>query len=536
MIFLGLGSNLGDRANNIRHALTLLKVEQICIEKTSSVYETSPIGVLAQPNFLNIVVAVSTKHSPLKLLDICLAIEAKLGRVRTQKWGPRTIDIDILLYNNQIINHERLIVPHPYLHERRFVLEPLAEIASDVMVRHCSVSQLLANLIDDSVVCRVNTAMKVMFISAPLGSGHVRAAQAVEKAIHEIALSQQCSVETVQYNLFDFIPAKFANLILSIYFRILSYCPIIYGRMYQWGNESPLAIVGRKLFNRLMAGRMRRTIVEQRPDIIVCTHASASGVIVELIKNKDCQVPLLAVVTDFVVHRLWIYPEVTRYFVAFEGLKQYLVRHAISDAQVSVTGIPADSVFGEAKNRVLLQQKYKLDSSVPTLLVMGGGQGLLPLVDLVQMINNVSEPVQLIVVAGKNTQAISKLQNLTLQANHRLILFGFVEMVDELMAIADAIITKPGGMTVAEALMSRLPLIIYQPLPGQERANTHYLIEAGVAQKADNPEELMQCLTAFFEEHFISGKLERKLNNGAQRDSAGKIAREILQLLKKKPK
>jgi processive 1,2-diacylglycerol beta-glucosyltransferase len=531
VIYLGLGSNMGDRANNIKEALNLLQTQQVCIEKTSSVYESSPVGVLDQPNFLNQVVAISTKHSPLRLLDLCLQIEEKLGRVRTYKWGPRTIDIDILLYHNEVISQERLIIPHPYLHERRFVLEPLAEIACDVLVYNCSVKQLLAKLTDEAVVHKIIPTVKIMFITAPIGSGHVRAAQAVEKAVNELALSQQCRVLTVQYSLFDFIPKQLAHLILSSYFWLLSCCPMIYGGMYQWGNQSSLALVGRNLFNKLLAGRMEQTVIEECPDIIVCTHASAGGVVVELIKNKVCNVPLLAVVTDFVVHRLWIYPEVMRYFVAYEGLKQYFVRHAIPENRVSVTGIPVDSAFGEPKNRKLLQQKYKLDSTVPTLLLMGGGQGLLPLVQLVQIINSLPEPVQLIVVAGNNTQAVKQLQKLSLQTNHRLILFGFVDRIAELMAVADVIITKPGGMTVAEALASQLPLIIYHPLPGQEQANTHYLIEAGVAKQVASPAELAQYLGKLFKEQLVASKMKRNLSSPASSNGARQIAREILQIL-----
>jgi processive 1,2-diacylglycerol beta-glucosyltransferase len=520
---------MGDRANHMKQALTLLKAEQVCIQKTSSVYETSPVGIVEQANFLNMVVAVTTEHSPLKLLDLCLMIEAELGRVRTRKWGPRTIDIDILLYNDEVINQERLIVPHPYLPERRFVLVPLAEIAGDVLVgQHGSVNQLLARLTDNSAVHKVKPAVKIMFITAPVGSGHVRAAQAVEKALNEIAVLQQCNVETVQYSLFDFIPKKVANLILSIYFWVLTCCPVIYGGMYQWGNQSSLALVGRKLFNRFMARRMSQTIGEQQPDIIVCTHASAGGVVAELIKHKVCAVPLVAVVTDFVVHRLWVYPEVTRYFVALEGLKQYLIRYAIPSKRVMVTGIPVDPTFGELKNRELLQQKYKLDSAVPTLLFMGGGQGLLPLVQLVQIITSFPEPMQLIVVAGQNVNAVKQLQKLTLPAHHHLFLFGFVEMIDELMAIADVIITKPGGMTVAEALVAQLPLIIYHPLPGQEQANTQYLIDAGVARKADNPVELAQCLRGLLKQQSVACQMKKALSRHTQSDAARQIAQEIL--------
>ncbi|MBF0407889.1 MAG: 2-amino-4-hydroxy-6-hydroxymethyldihydropteridine diphosphokinase [Candidatus Riflebacteria bacterium] len=129
-IFLGLGSNLGNRDENIRSALRLLNqhVENICI---SSFYETAPVGVTDQPVFLNIACSGHTELSPYELLDFILGIEKELGRIRTLRWGPRTLDIDILFYGDKIISSPNLEVPHPHIAERLFVLVPLAEIASD---------------------------------------------------------------------------------------------------------------------------------------------------------------------------------------------------------------------------------------------------------------------------------------------------------------------------------------------------------------------------------------------------------------------
>lgn len=135
MVYLSLGTNLGDREANLTRAIELLKSDQIEVVKQSSIYETAPQDVVDQPWFLNMVVECQTRHFPLQLMNKLLRIERRMGRDRSAgavRRGPRLIDIDILLYNNAVIRTDRLTVPHPRILERRFVLEPLLELAPEL--------------------------------------------------------------------------------------------------------------------------------------------------------------------------------------------------------------------------------------------------------------------------------------------------------------------------------------------------------------------------------------------------------------------
>jgi 2-amino-4-hydroxy-6-hydroxymethyldihydropteridine diphosphokinase len=135
MIFLGLGSNVGDREGNIRAAVARLSTwPGVNVTKVSSLYETTPVGYTDQADFLNMVVIVETSLPPTELLAACLAVEQALGRERKMRWGPRTIDIDVLLYNDVALATPVLTLPHPRLHERCFVVVPLAEVAPDTPV------------------------------------------------------------------------------------------------------------------------------------------------------------------------------------------------------------------------------------------------------------------------------------------------------------------------------------------------------------------------------------------------------------------
>lgn len=133
--YLGLGSNIGDRRANIDQAIEMLKAQRdVEIIKASSIYETAPVGYRDQPDFLNAVVMIETRLKPRELLNAVLSIESLMGRKRTIRWGPRVIDIDILLYDNEQLDEDDLHIPHPRMLEREFVMKPLAEIAPDLIL------------------------------------------------------------------------------------------------------------------------------------------------------------------------------------------------------------------------------------------------------------------------------------------------------------------------------------------------------------------------------------------------------------------
>lgn len=145
--YLGIGSNLGDRRAHLADAVRKLAAEPaVRILRGSSVYESKPVGKTDQPDFLNMVLAVNTSLSPLALLAVCLDVEAQLGRERRERWGPRTIDLDVLIYGEEKLKDERLVLPHPRMSERSFVMAPLAEIAPDIKLSGRTAREIAADL------------------------------------------------------------------------------------------------------------------------------------------------------------------------------------------------------------------------------------------------------------------------------------------------------------------------------------------------------------------------------------------------------
>lgn len=146
--YISIGSNLGDRLGYIREAIAKMEQSQkIEIRRASSVYETEPVGHKEQPCFLNAVLELKTTLEPLNLLEHLSGVENQMGRERDQAWGPRNIDLDLLLYDDVVINSDRLTLPHPRVHQRRFVLVPLAEIAPKVV--HPSLKKTVEKLLEE---------------------------------------------------------------------------------------------------------------------------------------------------------------------------------------------------------------------------------------------------------------------------------------------------------------------------------------------------------------------------------------------------
>jgi len=339
---------------------------------------------------------------------------------------------------------------------------------------------------------------KVLFLSAPIGSGHIRAAHAVGSAMRTLAPA----VDVDFANVFDFFNPSLGRGLLKTYLRVLDHFPQVYGQMYQWGNSSKSAVAGRELISRFLARRMHDYIQSNSPSAIVCTHATPVGLVAHLCKTNKLSVPVFAVVTDFVVHRLWLYPEIPSYFVAHDHLCAFLRTHGVGANHSHAFGIPVDERFTLPQERSCVLASLGLDSDRKTLLIMGGGAGVMPMADIITACDKIAAPLQIIAVTGNNAALRRELLDLQSRlTNCTLLPLGFVDNVHDLMAAADLLISKPGGMTAAESLCRGLPMIIFRPIPGQEEANTRYLVDKAVAETVFNLSDLLSKVTELLFSH-----------------------------------
>ena len=282
----------------------------------------------------------------------------------------------------------------------------------------------------------------------------------------------------------------------------------------------------REMIHRFNTGKLKTLLDDFKPSAILCTQAFPCGMVADYKKTFDLKVPLVGVLTDYAPHSYWIYNNVDQYIVPSQETGNKLIANGIDSSRIKAYGIPIDTKFQNSFDKKSLCEKLGLDSTKPCILVMGGTQGLGPIKDLVKLLNRSSVEMQLIIACGTN----KKLYNWLKARHHRkkTIILSYATNIDELMQASDIILTKPGGITTAEALAKGLPMLIVNPLPGQEAMNTKFLLQEGVAVKAENPDDVMVLLNELFENKNKLKAMSDRARLLAKPDSSLDVAKLIL--------
>lgn len=359
----------------------------------------------------------------------------------------------------------------------------------------------------------------VLLLSAPIGSGHKLAAE----AIGEI-LRQKADVEVIHGNIFDFFPGFLGRAFLRSYLWILSKCPWLYELAYKWGDKQGGSLWLRSLLNRLLAKLGSSFLNKVHPDAVIATHATPAGIMCYY-KGRYPQLWLGAVVTDFTVHRWWLCEGVDTYFIADERLRSKITM----TANVQAFGIPVRQEFlrqDREKNRCL----YGWHSREKVCLLMGGGEGLLPMENIVQSLMQEKIPqLKIVAITGRNTKLAALLQK-NYANNDNIEIYGFREDIPAMMSAADMVITKAGGLTSAEVLASHVDFIIYKPLPGQEEGNADFLKRFYHAQVAKDVPSLIEAVKLLCGGD--SGKIAKPVYEKA--DAVEKICEYVIEKLNSK--
>lgn len=327
------------------------------------------------------------------------------------------------------------------------------------------------------------TPKKILLLSVSAGAGHMRAAEAIRSfanAMPEQAIARHLDV-------MDFVPATFRKIYTDFYISLVNKHPTTWGYLYNATNEaeqdSYLQRLRRKV-ERLNTRALMTEIAATKPDAIICTHFLPAEILANAIRKSRLNCPVWVQVTDFDLHRLWVQEHMAGYFAANDEVAFRMRSQGIPADRIHTTGISIMPMFGQPLDRATCAAEFGLDPSRKTILAMGGGAGLGSLDTLAARLLALSNDFQLIVLAGKNAAALNALQTLAKNHPKRLFPQGFTDKVERLMACADLVITKPGGLTSSECLAVGLPMIVNSPIPGQEERNADFLLEQGVALKA----------------------------------------------------
>ncbi len=396
--------------------------------------------------------------------------------------------------------------------------------------------------------------MKVLILSATTGGGHMRAANALKEYI----LAKDPSSEVRIYDTIQYVSPRLNRTITGGYEYMAKNTPNLFGGMYKGSDKnSPI----NKPFEATLTSRGMRLLPMLdafRPDIVITTHSFAAEMISTVKVRTELDFPVITILTDFAVHRTYINKGINAYIVSSEEMADQLCERGIDRSLAYVYGIPISGGFLKEIDREKAFLEEGLDPELPTVLIMAGSFGVTDVIKIYHKVVKSEAEFQIIVITGKNEKVfetfekyLSKIDiNNTIyqlsemyptikqqRANYRnprklkpsksTKLLYFTDRVEKYMRMSDIIVTKPGGLTVTEAIATGLPIAIFKPIPGQEEQNADFLVRNGMAVRLKKDKTCTETITQLIN----SPEKRRTMREAIARNSNGNSAEKIYGLM-----
>ncbi|HTY45615.1 MAG TPA: glycosyltransferase [Patescibacteria group bacterium] len=324
----------------------------------------------------------------------------------------------------------------------------------------------------------------LMYISEV--SGHHSATLALENAIKALCPS----AEILNINAFNYTNPISEKIVNRIYMGIIKRTPQIWDYLYDNPAVAKRIAKIKATIHKFNSAKFKKLFDRFHPDVVACAQAFPCGMVADFKKLYQADIPLVAVLTDYIPHSYWLYDTIDYYAVPAEEISRSLVLKGVPPEKIKPLGIPFDHKFNEPVSQEKVLRKLGLAPDVPAVLIMGGGQGLGPIKTVIRRLEYAEAQFQQIIVTGSNKKLYRSLKRRIRHHRKKTLLFGYVHNVHELMSVSSLIITKPGGITTAEAMSKALPMVIINPIPGQEASNTAFLTARGAAVKIDNAKDI----------------------------------------------
>jgi processive 1,2-diacylglycerol beta-glucosyltransferase len=374
---------------------------------------------------------------------------------------------------------------------------------------------------------------RILVLSASVGAGHLRAAEAIE-----LALRQSVPEATVKnVDVLSLTNAAFRRVYSKAYLDLVNKAPHFLGYFYDLLDRPSRSGRNRSDKLRLVVEKLNlkpfiRFLQEEPWDLVMNTHFLPAEIIASLRKGKKLDVPQVTVTTDFETHRLWVNEPCEHYFTATEEGALYLRSWGAQAESITATGIPIHPAFSKPKERAACLEKFRLTGERPVILQLGGGFGVGPIERLFDALLSVAEPLEVLVVTGRNEKVRKQLEAVKPPSRHTVRIFGFTTEIDEMMAAADLVLSKPGGLTTSETLASGAAMVIVNPIPGQESRNSDFLLENGAAIKVNNIATLAHKVTALVRDRQRLDQLKTNARRLGRPRAAFDVVDRALRLVK----
>ena len=312
-------------------------------------------------------------------------------------------------------------------------------------------------------------------------SGHRQGAVAISKSLKSI--DPDCEVLSI--NGFGYTYPMMEKIINTAYMGVIKRAPKIWEYLYDNPKVIKFSEKWKQSIHRSSHKKLKPLIDEFKPDVIVCTQAFPCGMVADYKLTNQLPITVVGVLTDYAPHLYWLHEGVDYYVVPSQEACDRYLKEGIPESRIKTLGIPIRMKFAETTGREKIAMKLGLDLNIPTILIMGGGQGLGPMKEAVKSLVRLDRSLQLIVICGTNVKLVNWIKKIQRKTAKKIIFYDYASNVDELMEVSTLIVSKPGGMTTSECLAKGLPMVIVDPIPGQEERNSQFLVNQGIAIRVD---------------------------------------------------
>ncbi len=367
---------------------------------------------------------------------------------------------------------------------------------------------------------------RVLVVSGSAGHGHTMAGKAVTAALR----ARHPLLDTSHVDCVALTSNIYKHIYRWGYIQLVDKHVLLWRRLYESTNEKTSKL-GHAL-TVLGGRRFIRFVKERAPDVVLCTHFLAPELLGRAIRKGKIQAQVHVVITDHDTHRNWYYPEVSRYYVASELIKARLaLTYGVPEERIDVTGIPVRAEFSAEPDLAAVRVRYGLDPERPTVLFLSGGFHAGPMGASVLGLWRDRRDVQVIAVCGRNERLRRRISRLPRPAGAVLLPLGFVDDVRDLMAVADVVVAKSGGMSTSECMAAGRPMLISGSIPGQEERNADAVLEAGAGYRALTPEEIRYRTTQLLDDADLRAGVARRAGLFGRPRAAADIADRVAALL-----
>ncbi len=314
------------------------------------------------------------------------------------------------------------------------------------------------------------------------------------------------------------------RLIFRTYLQIIKKRPEVWEYLYDnpWVLKNTEKL--RRSIHESQSRKFKTLLDDFKPDAIVCTQAFPCGIVSDYKATQAYSTPLYGVLTDYLPHSYWVFDHVDRYFVSSREAKEKLAENGIFENRIQVTGIPIDFSFGSDG-----AEGSRPPGRTPRVLLMGGSQGMGPLEKIVLALDKREEAFEMVVAAGRNRKLYQRLTKLKIKLKKKLKVHSYSDNIAGLMQDAVLLVSKPGGLTIAQALAYQLPVIFIDPIPGQEAKNASILLKHRAAVEAHSEEEVSLFVGQLLRTPAKLESMKRNMAPLAHPDAAARIAKVILE-------